>query len=242
MSTQIILDACSNHMGDRRLMEEMIKQAANIGADFIKFQSFIADKLNPNWPDYEKSKAYYKSVELSDSDHFFILEKCREHGVKPLFTAFNSDRARFLKSIGMDIVKIASPDADNTELVNYCIPNFETVLVSSGMTTLSRAKALRNDGCHVLYCISKYPAKYEEIDFDKMQLFDGFSDHTPNILAAKKAVDLGTGYIERHFTLGKYLPGKDHFFSSTPDEIKELVDYRNYVDKCKLFKTRWTNG
>ena len=95
------------------------------------------------------------------------------------------------------------------------------------------------DALSVLYCISKYPTEYEDIDFDKMQLFDGFSDHTVDLKASKKAIELGVEYIERHFTLGKFLPGKDHFLSSTPDEFKELAKHRNYISNCQTYKRRW---
>jgi N,N'-diacetyllegionaminate synthase len=239
--TQIIMDACSNHLGNRKIMQEMIEQAAKIGGDYIKFQSFHSDKLNPAWPDYEKAKEYYKSVELSPDDHAFIIQKCKDSGIKPLFTAFDIEAAEMLANLGMNIVKIASPDAENTHLVGYCKNNFKAVIVSTGMTYPGRIRGLMDIGCIVLYCISRYPCPKQEIDFDKMALFDGFSDHTPDIECTKKAVDMGMGYIERHYTLGKYLPGNDHKFSSTPDEFKELIDYRNYKAKISLYKERW-NG
>jgi sialic acid synthase SpsE len=91
----------------------------------------------------------------------------------------------------------------------------------------------------LLYCISKYPTMNEDVDFERMLYYDGFSDHTQGIEASKKAIDNDVSIIERHFTLGKYLPGRDHFLSSTPDEFKELVDYKNYKNKIKQFKTRW---
>lgn len=247
--TKIIADCCANHMGDRRIMEAMIKAAANVGVDIVKFQSFKADRLNKRWPDYQKAYEYYKSVELSDDDHVFILEKCREYGIKPLFTAFDVERAGFLAGLGIKNVKIASPDAGKEDFVLSCADNFYDIFISCGMITekqriiLDRCFNVNHDHCGVkwLYCVSKYPTPYEEIDFDKMQLFDGFSDHTADLRAAKKAIDMGMGYIERHFTLGKWLPGKDHVISSTPDEFRELVEHRDYKVKCELYKKRW-NG
>lgn len=252
--TKICADTCCNHLGDHRLMDQMIKIAAEIGVDIIKFQSFKADKLNKTWPDYQKAYEYYKSVELSDDDHVFILDKCREYGIEPLFTAFDVERAEFLRSISMNMVKIGSAEAVNYEFVEKCCRLFYgpgDVFISTGMMDLRQLQKLidlKNNldiNCsgdidlHFIYCVSKYPTKYEEIDFDMMQMFDGFSDHTADLRAAKKAIDLNMPIIERHFTLGKWLPGNDHGFSSTPDEFKELVDYRNYKAKCELYKNRW---
>jgi sialic acid synthase SpsE len=238
--TQIIADFCCNHLGDRRLIEEGIKQLGEIGVDFVKFQSFQAEKLNKSWTDYEKSKAYYKSVELSGEYHLLIIEMCQKYGIKPLFTAFDIDAAKLMHDIGCKTVKIASPDADNWELLGVCNKLFDQMIVSCGMISLQNINSLRKMYApDLLYCISKYPTAYDDIDFDRLQEFDGFSDHTQTLQASKRAIDLGMEYIERHFTLGKFLPGKDHKFSSTPDEFKELVDHKNYIANIKKYKTRW---
>ena len=74
--TKIIADACSNHMGDMRLIEQMIKLAAEAGVDYIKFQSFRAEDLNKNYPNYEEMYAKYKDLELSIQDHKIIMSLC----------------------------------------------------------------------------------------------------------------------------------------------------------------------
>jgi sialic acid synthase SpsE len=35
---------------------------------------------------------------------------------------------------------------------------------------------------------------------------------------------MGASIVEKHFTLSKDLPGPDHWFSATPEEMKDLVD------------------
>lgn len=231
MSTKIIADACSNHLGDKRIIEQMIKSASECGVDFIKFQAFKADNLTPEWMHrYD----YYKSVELKDDDYPFIMDKCKQYGIKPMFTVFSVDMIPILLENGVQYCKIASPDADNIELIRICAKHFDEIIISTGMEFNNRYASFK-----YLYCVSRYPAPIEDIDFDKMQLFDGFSDHTQGITAAKKAIELGMEYIERHFTLGKWLPGKDHFVSSTPDEFKELCDYRDYKEMIPKYKNRW---
>jgi sialic acid synthase SpsE len=183
---------------------------------------------------------YYKSVELSRDDHLFIIHNCEKYGINPLFTAFDIDSAKMLCSLGVDIVKIASPDAENLELVEYCEENFDEIIISTGMISdwVSYTWA---DNAKGLYCISKYPTLYEDVDFDRMVLFDGFSDHTADIRASIKAIGIGVEYVERHFTLGKDLPGKDHKISSTVDEFAKLVAERDYVASIPKYKSRWRN-
>jgi len=242
MGTKIIAEYAGSHLGDRRLIEEGIKVLALLGIDYIKFQSFKANNLNKNWPDYEKSLEYYKTIELSYYDHVFIIEKCKQYGIKPLFSVFDRESANMVYNLGLTEVKIASPDADKWEFVNYCANKFKTLYISCGMISRENLVLLKYwyNNHKLFYCISKYPTSDIDIDFDKMALYDGFSSHCLGIKNEKKAIDLGMGYIEKHFTLGKYLPGKDHIISSMPDEFKDLVEHRNYVDKCKIFKTRWS--
>lgn len=239
--TKIIADFCSNHLNDIRLIEEGIRRLAEIKVDYIKFQTFTADKLNKNYPDYEKMYKYYKSVELSIETHLLILEMCNKYGIKPLFTAFGIEEALMLLSIGMDKVKIASPDANNVELLDYCKIHFDETIISCGMISPEQYNFLRKKYTYAkfLYCVSKYPTDYEDIDFDKMIFYDGFSDHTIDIRASIKAIGLGVEYVERHFTLGKDLPGKDHKISSTVDEFAKLVAERDYVASIQKYKSRW---
>lgn len=246
--TKIIADACCNHLGVRSLIEYMISMAKEIGIDIIKFQSFQADRLNPCYPDFKRWYQYYKHMELSDDDHVFILETCNKADIEPLFTVFDSERTDFLCKIGMTKVKIASPDANNWGLLTKCLDLFADVYISTGMHSEAEIQNLKDwlkkDPIRVkrsklFYCISKYPTPYNEINFNDMLSYGGFSDHTLGIEAAKKAIDLKVGYIEKHFTLSKDLPGKDHFFSCTLKELSKLVNYRNYIEKCLNYKKRW---
>lgn len=241
---KIVADCCANHLGNRDMMEVMIRLAGEIGIDYVKFQSFKAKKLNPSWENYNENYEYYKKHELSENDHYFIMETCEKYNVKPLFTVFDLSTANQLLLLGAESIKIASPDANNWDLIAFVTDNFDDVIISTGMHNKQQIKQLREFVGHkphvrLLYCISKYPTKMEDINFDDMLFFDGFSDHTQTLDASKKALDLGMGIIERHYTLGKELPGRDHKLSSTPDEFRELVRHRDYLVKSEAYKSRW---
>ena len=240
----IIADCCANHLGNRDMMELMIKLASEIGIDYVKFQSFKAKKLNPSWENFDENYQYYKKHELSEQDHEFIIETCERYNIKPLFTVFDLYTAKQLLLLGVDSIKIASPDATNWDLIQFVTDNFDDVIISTGMHNKQEIRQLRAFIRHkpyvrLLYCVSKYPTVMSDINFDDMLFFDGFSDHTQNLDASKKAMDLGMDIIERHYTLGKELPGRDHKLSSTPDELRELVRHRDYLVKSEAYKSRW---
>ena len=241
MSTKIIADICGNFCGSRIILEAMIKAAAGVGIDIVKTQSFRADKLRKDWPDYENAYRYYKQHELSESDHLWLMEKCHENGIDFLTTVFDLETVDFLAGLGLKQVKIASPDMMNWMLIDKCLEKFETIIISTGLHTDEETQTLRRYtssryGVVLLHCISLYPTPLEAVNLTNMSAWvenwpyhAGFSDHTLTLDASKLAISLGADYIERHFTLSRYLPGKDHFFSSTPEEFAELVAWRDKV-------------
>lgn len=234
--TKIIADCCSNHRGDEEIIYSMIDQAQAIGVDYIKFQAFYADRLNnPDKATYDR----IKRNELHKGILYNIIRRCKT--INPLFTVIDTDTVDFLCSLGIEEFKIASSEANKDWLLGHIKHLGKKALISTGMSTNKEIKQMMDiyDNAKFFYCVSHYPTQYSEIDFDKMQLFDGFSDHTIGINAVKRAIDNGAKYVERHYTLGKYLPGKDHEISSTPDEFKQLVDYRNNIEKTNQYKRRW---
>tara|TARA_B110000495_G_C22697439_1_gene410737 strand:- start:390 stop:698 length:309 start_codon:yes stop_codon:yes gene_type:complete len=85
-----------------------------------------------------------------------------------------------------------------------------------------------------LFCISKYPTPLSDIDFNKIDfnLFGGFSDHTEGTLAPIAAMSRGAKIIEKHFTIDKDMFGPDHEGSATPEEMKEICDFRDGLRSC----------
>ena len=62
----IIAEAGVNHNGDMNIAKRLVDEAVIAGVDYIKFQSFKADKLVS--PDAKKAK--YQIVNINDGDNF----------------------------------------------------------------------------------------------------------------------------------------------------------------------------
>lgn len=102
-----------------------------------------------------------------------------------------------------------------------------------------------NKNLALLHCNSSYPSTYAEINLKFMdnlrslyQLPVGFSDHTTDLLASKTAITLGANIIERHFTLNKTMEGPDHLLSSNKEEMLNLVKFKKYFEKHKIWVKR----
>jgi len=69
----IIAEAGVNHNGDINIAKKLIDVAAEAGADYVKFQTFKADKL----VNKSAQKADYQKANLQDTDNsqFAMLKK-----------------------------------------------------------------------------------------------------------------------------------------------------------------------
>ena len=79
---RIVADLSSNHMGDIGLAKQMIQRAAGVGVDCIKVQSWQVNQLSKDFRgDYQSTYQRHKRTELSDEDHYELIEWCKKNDV-----------------------------------------------------------------------------------------------------------------------------------------------------------------
>ena len=97
-------------------------------------------------------------------------------------------------------------------------------------------EVLKVENLYLLHCVSDYPLKVEDVNLKVMNSlrkytkYIGYSDHTIGTTAVLAAVSLGADVIEKHFTISKDLPGTDHIFSATPEELKYIVEETGKIE------------
>lgn len=101
------------------------------------------------------------------------------------------------------------------------------------------AKALLKQYVTVLHCTTEYPAPFETIHLNAMDVLKkelglpiGFSDHSEGIAIPIAAAALGATVIEKHFTLDCNLPGPDHRASLEPTELEQMIDGIRAVERA----------
>ncbi len=253
----IIAEVGINHNGDVNSAKKMIDVAKECGVDAIKFQTFKAEEFvsDPDETYTYKSQGrevtesmleMFKRYEFSEGEWREILNYCKDMNIICFSTPQNpSDLDFLLKTVDLPIIKVGSDDLTNLGLLKYYASKNKPMIISAGMSFTSEiedaVEIIREKGNNdlvVLHCISSYPSEPEEVNLKKMltikQAFNvvvGFSDHTVGTIAATAAVALGAKVIEKHFTLDKNLPGPDHWFSSDPKELSQLVQAIRYTEK-----------
>jgi len=240
---KIVADLSSNHMGDMGLAKQMIQKAAAVGVDCIKVQSWQADKLSKNFPgNYKSTYERHKKTELSDEDHYELIDWCKINDIEFLTTCFDLNRVNFLSSLGLKSIKIASPDCASKKLIKKLMDHFETIIISTGMSTEEEIKdtikLLGNHDYIMLHCISLYPTPLNKCNLNRINWLKkqgakrvGFSDHSIGIEASIAAMSMGIEVLEKHMTIDRKLSGKDQRMSTTPDEFMKICQWRDLCFK-----------
>tara|TARA_B100000686_G_scaffold234524_1_gene242267 strand:- start:3568 stop:4578 length:1011 start_codon:yes stop_codon:yes gene_type:complete len=259
MSVIIIAEAGVNHNGDLDLARKLIKVAADAGADFVKFQTFTADKLcvfNAKKADYQnkttdtKESQYdmIRKLELSKDNHFSLINYCNSLGIKFLSTAFDIDSIDLLAKVGVDRFKIPSGEITNLPYLRHVGQQKKPIILSTGMSTLDEIQNALNilvqsgtpkNKISILHCNTEYPTPMKDVNLRAMTTIKetckvevGYSDHTLGIEVAIAAIARGAAIIEKHITLNRNLPGPDHLASLEPKEFKAMVKAIRNIEKA----------
>lgn len=239
MRTQIIAEVSSNHGGDMTLAREFVREAANAGADYVKFQSWRAStvRAGPADPQYE----WFVKSELTDAGHHELLEECAKRRIRFLTTCFDAGRIEFLASLGMDAIKVGSPDLTSRRMLEGLRAAFPHVIVSTGVGTNKEVEAASHWLCGgmftFMHCVSLYPMPPDCANLRRMEWLRGFtpsvgwSDHAIGNDVAKLAVAAGATFVEKHFCLERNGRGRSTPWDATPEDIAELVEYSAAVQQ-----------
>ena len=247
----IIAEAGVNHNGDLGLAKKLIDAASAAGADYVKFQTFKAEKLvsqvapkadyqEVNTKDKEGSQyTMLKKLELSDDWHYELKAYAVSKNIKFLSSGFDKESIDFLDSLGLDLFKIPSGEITNKHYLEHIASKQQNAILSTGMANISEigeaikvltGSGLIEDQITILHCNTQYPTPMADVNLlamnairDQFGIKVGYSDHTLGIEIPIAAVALGALVIEKHFTLDRKMPGPDHKASLEPNELRAMV-------------------
>ena len=237
-----------NHEGSIQKAKELIRSAADNGANAVKFQSYKAERLtsidSPAYWDIESESTpsqfelFKKYDNLDFEDYFELKDYSDECGVEFLTTPFDEIFVEELDDI-LDFYKVASADITNYPLLKKIASKNKPLILSTGASSKEEINSaldfLDQYNIEVLlnHCILSYPTQIENANLGMIEdlilsypeNIIGYSDHTPpqndfyvQILSSL----LGATFIEKHFTLDKDIAGNDHYHSFDGDDLREF--------------------
>ncbi len=256
--TFIVAELSANHGHSLETALKTVHAIKESGADAVKIQTYTADTITL---DCDKEDFIIKGTELWDKRklydlyqeaytpwkwHQVIFDEARKLGLVCFSTPFDKSAVDFLEGLGNPIMKIASFEITDVNLIEYAASKGKPMVISTGIA-MEEDIRLAIEACHkvgnyditLLKCTSSYPAPIEAANLrtmiDMKERFDvkvGLSDHTMGHDVAIASVALGATMVEKHFIMDRNLGGPDSAFSMEPIEFAAMVDSIRNVEKA----------
>ena len=236
---------CGTFEQDLNQAKNLIKIASKSGANAIKFQTYRPETTYVSNPGCSESLSYSENIDTIFEKHAMpyemipkLVEFCKEENILFMSSPFSVDDAKAIDPF-TEIHKVASFEINHIKLLEFLASTKKPIIVSTGSSNYTEidfcVNFLKENGCNkiiLLQCTSKYPCSIESLNLSvipkmksKYNLPIGFSDHSVDpIIAPLVSIGLGATVIEKHFTIDKNLPGPDHSFALTPDELKLMIN------------------
>lgn len=251
--TYFIADVASNHDGDLERAKELIWLAKESGADAVKFQHFIADKIVSDFgfrhlgTKFSHQAAWEKSI----FETYRQYECNREWNEELALTADKADidfmttpydyEAIELLDKYIPAYKIGSGDISWIDFIEAISKKNKPVILATGASTVDdveravSAVLKHNRKLALLQCNTNYTGSLENMKYVNLRVLQvyatrfpqlplGLSDHTPGHTSVLGAITLGARIIEKHFTDDNNRKGPDHLFSMNPVTWNDMVE------------------
>lgn len=237
----IVAEIGNNHEGDFTLARRMITLATQAGADAVKFQTIVPERLVSAGLTARLEKL--RSFQFTGNQIQELAAHSADEGVLFLSTPFDIQSAHFLNEL-QPAFKIASGDNTFYPLIDTVARFAKPLIISTGLCDLPQIQAIEkristiwqtigvSPGLALLHCVTSYPTPIEQANLGAIQQLKtafpnaeiGYSDHTLGTEAATFAVAAGARIIEKHFTLDKqHSDFRDHQLSADPEEMHRLT-------------------
>jgi N-acetylneuraminate synthase len=249
----VIAEAGVNHEGSMEIARRLIDEAAEAGANAIKFQTYRADTIavrdSPAYWDLSQEPTTSQHALFSKYDAFWqdefveLRRHCDQAGIEFMSTPFDVESATFLNDL-MGTFKVASADLTNTPFIRYICGFGKPVLLSTGASDMPEireaASAIHQMGNQyaLMHCVLNYPTDRSSANLGMItdlrrafpEVLIGYSDHTKpdsEMSVLVTAVLMGATVLEKHFTHDKTLPGNDHYHAM---DRRDLIEFRRRLD------------
>jgi N-acetylneuraminate synthase len=243
--TFIIAEIGINHNGDLDITKTLIKKAAEIGCDAVKFQKRTIDSVytkeeldRPRESPWGTTNREQKlGLEFEKEEYDQIDSYCKEFGIHWFASAWDLGAQKFLKQYDLKYNKIASALLTHTELLETVADEGKHTFISTGMSTVEQIKTAvdifraKNCSFELMHCNSTYPMKNEDANLLVINTLReafgcdvGYSGHETGRIVSVAAAAMGATSLERHITLDRTMYGSDQAASIEVADFARLVE------------------
>ena len=259
--TYFIADVAANHDGSLERAIELIRLAAEAGADAAKFQNFKAETIvsSQGFKDLGEKMTHqakwkkdvvevYKDAELPMEWTEALVKACTDNGIDYFTAPYDLE---FIPHFArrMPYFKVGSGDITWKKSLEMMASQGKPILLATGASELwevERAVKLIsqfNIPIVLMQCNTNYTGSEDNFDYLNLLALNefrekfpdvvlGLSDHSIGHVAVLGAVALGARAIEKHFTDDTNRVGPDHGFSLDPITWKKMVEETRILERC----------
>lgn len=232
----IIAEIGVNHLGSLDRAINMVDLALEGGADFIKFQTYIAEKrYDPKNPKYNEFTKLLKRWQFSKTEEKKLWNYAKKKKARIFTSVYDSESVDFASDLGTLAFKVAAFELNNKKLLKKIFKKKKPLIISCGMTNDYEIKKLvdfldsNKQKYILLHVVSSYPLEKKHSFLKKIWDLKknyncpvGHSDHTHGTEIPPLAAAAGANIIEKHFTDNPKYRLSDNFFSITKDELLKI--------------------
>lgn len=146
MHTTIIAEAGVNHNGSMTLAKQMVEKAKQAGADYVKFQTFVPEKLVPVLPRKQNIRRNDRSGEsqlqmlqklaLTQEDFIKLQAYCKTVGIGFLSTPLDLESIAFLEKLIWISGSFPSGEITNLPYLEAIGRTGRDIVMSTGMCNM----------------------------------------------------------------------------------------------------------
>ncbi len=189
----VIAEMSANHGQNYEKAVEIVKAAAEAGADAIKLQTYTPDTMSIDsdkpWffvggkenPEAWKGKNFYNLYKTAFTPwewHAKLKKLAESLGMVFFSTPYDATAVDFLDKLNVPLIKVASYEATDIPLLTKIAKTGRPVIMSVGFATLPEIKlsieTLRKGGVKnlaVLHCVTSYTDK-PSVEFSNLKTID----------------------------------------------------------------------
>lgn len=250
MSVQVIAEIGINANGSVDIAKRLIDIAKFSGCDFVKFQKRTPDICVP---EAQKSKMretpwgtmtyleYKHRMEFNKEDYAIIDQHCKNHGIGWFASVWDIPSCDFMAEF-VDVAKVPSALITNLDLCKYARSKFNTLQVSTGMSTEKEIEDCIKacDPDVIFHTNSTYPCPEEELHLNYIKHLQakypnkaiGYSGHEFGLATTFATVPMGVTHIERHICISRTDYGSDQMCSVEPQGLIKMVQGIRNIEKA----------
>lgn len=174
-----------------------------------------------------------KEAELTFDQAAILKDYADRIGIELFFSVFDTERTYWATMLNVKRYKIASRSIFDEDLVNLVLSRGKHTIISLGEWKQEGFPNFQGNIDYLL-CWSRRKIMKEGIpilpEIFGRDGYSGFSDHCIGNEIAMEALNRGATILEKHVCLNHNHIGWDTPASATPDEMRELYNYKRYIE------------